>query len=80
MIKPAYENRSDKDIRYPDFNEVYDLAVLSYQMDNKKDDTLIEVLRDLSDFNLFWSHGDEIPPIANYPTEHYWLTCTKCLY
>jgi len=63
VIKAAYEHRSDKEIRYPDFNEVYDLAVLSYQMNNKKDDTLIEVLRDLSDFNLFWSHGDDIPPI-----------------
>ena len=63
VIKSAYENRSDKEIKYPDFNEVYDLAVLYYQMNNKKDDTLIEVLRDLSDFNLFWSHGDDIPPI-----------------
>jgi len=24
---------------------------------------LIEVLRDLSDFNLFWKHGDEVPPM-----------------
>lgn len=34
-----------------------------YEEEGKKDDSLVEVLRDLADFNLFWSHGSEINPI-----------------
>jgi len=34
-----------------------------YEQDNKKDDSLIEVLRDLADFDLFWRHGGESPPL-----------------
>jgi len=34
-----------------------------YEEDNKKDDSLIEVLRDLSDFDLFWRHGSDVAPI-----------------
>lgn len=34
-----------------------------YEDDNKKDDSLIEVLRDLPTFNLFWRHGSEFPPL-----------------
>jgi DNA helicase HerA-like ATPase len=36
---------------------------LTYEADNKKDDSLIEVLRDLSDFDLFWRHGSDVAPI-----------------
>lgn len=39
------------------------MAVLMYEQQNKKDDSLIEVLRDLADFELFWRHGDDVPPI-----------------
>lgn len=34
-----------------------------YEEEGKKDDCLIEVLRDLSDFNLFWGHGSDVAPI-----------------
>ena len=34
-----------------------------YEEDNKRDDSLLEVLRDLSDFDLFWRHGNDVAPI-----------------
>ena len=40
-----------------------DIAAAAYEEDGKKDDSLIEVLRDLSDFDLFWKHGSDSPPI-----------------
>jgi DNA sulfur modification protein DndE len=42
---------------------VLELAALAYEADGKKDDSLIEVLRDLSDFELFWRHGSEGAPM-----------------
>lgn len=63
VIKTAYQKRAESTLKYPDFNEVYNLAVEQYEENNKKDDSLIEVLRDLSEFNLFWSHGDDLSPI-----------------
>lgn len=62
-IRAAYTKRYESVARYPDFQDVLEIAIAMYEEQNKKDDSLIEVLRDLSDFNLFWKHGDEIPPI-----------------
>ena len=62
-IRAAYAKRAGSDEPYPDFRDVLEIATKTYEEDNKKDDSLIEVLRDLSDFDLFWKHGDEIPPI-----------------
>lgn len=62
-IRAAYAKRSGSETPYPDFQDVLEIAVAMYEEQNKKDDSLIEVLRDLSDFNLFWKHGDEVPPI-----------------
>jgi DNA sulfur modification protein DndE len=62
-IRAAYDKRSSLDPPYPDFQDVLEIANLMYEEDGKRDDTLIEVLRDLSDFNLFWRHGNEVPPI-----------------
>ena len=61
-ITSAYLARKNSDKPYPDFNEVLDIALQIYENEGKSDDTLIEVLRDLSKFNLFWSHGCDIPP------------------
>jgi DNA sulfur modification protein DndE len=51
------------DRRYPDFNDVLQMALSAYEETNKSDDTLIEVLRDLANFNLFWSHNLATPPL-----------------
>ena len=34
-----------------------------YEDQGKNDDSLIEILRDLSTFHLFWNHGDEAAPL-----------------
>ena len=47
---------------FPDFRDVYEMVRTMYENDNKSDDTLVEVLRDLADFNLFWSHGSSVKP------------------
>jgi DNA sulfur modification protein DndE len=62
-IRTGYAKRSGTDTQYPDFQDIMEIAALMYEEENKKDDSLIEVLRDLSDFDLFWKHGDEVPPM-----------------
>ncbi|MEI6126564.1 MAG: DUF1832 domain-containing protein, partial [Pseudomonadota bacterium] len=62
-IRSAYARRTNSSAPYPDFHDVLEIAMAMYEADNKKDDSLIEVLRDLSDFDLFWQHGNETPPI-----------------
>jgi DNA sulfur modification protein DndE len=62
-IRAAYAKRKDSSIPYPDFNDVLQIIVATYESENKKDDSLIEVLRDLATFDLFWKHGSETPPI-----------------
>jgi DNA sulfur modification protein DndE len=62
-IRAAYTKRSDSSAPYPDFHDILEIATVMYEEENKKDDSLIEVLRDLSDFDLFWKHGDDVLPI-----------------
>jgi len=62
-IRAAYARRANTDKPYPDFRDVYEITRIAYEEEGKRDDSLIEVLRDLSDFNLFWAHGSELPPI-----------------
>lgn len=62
-IRAAYAKRANTVKPYPDFNDILDIATQMYEEENKKDDSLIEVLRDLADFNLFWKHGSENDPI-----------------
>ncbi|HSO84244.1 type IV secretory system conjugative DNA transfer family protein, partial [Thiocapsa sp.] len=62
-IRAAYAKRAASAAPYPDFPDVLELAALAYEADGKKDDSLIEVLRDLSDFELFWRHGSEGTPM-----------------
>lgn len=62
-IRAAYAKRADSPAPYPDFHDVYQIVTSMYDEDNKKDDSLIEVLRDLADFDLFWRHGSDVPPI-----------------
>ncbi len=62
-IRAAYAKRGGSATPYPDFPDVLELAALAYEADGKKDDSLIEVLRDLSDFELFWRHGSEGAPM-----------------
>lgn len=62
-IRAAYAKRADSELQYPDFQDVLGITMSLYEEDNKKDDSLIEVLRDLADFDLFWKHGSENLPI-----------------
>lgn len=62
-ITAGYEARKDTDKPYPDFSDILEIALANYEADNKKDDTLIEVLRDLAQFDLFWSHKSSISPL-----------------
>src|SRR5690606_17640435 len=63
VIRAGYAKRADSTTPYPDFQDILDIAAATYEEDSKKDDSLIEVLRDLSDFDLFWKHGSSTPPI-----------------
>lgn len=62
-IRASYAKRSGTETPYPDFQDIMEIAALMYEEENKKDDSLIEVLRDLSDFDLFWKHGDKTMPM-----------------
>lgn len=62
-IRGGYAKRADSSAPYPDFQDVLEIVAAAYEEDGKKDDSLIEVLRDLADFDLFWKHGGDTPPI-----------------
>jgi len=63
-IRAGYAKRAGSSAPYPDFQDILEIAAAAYEENGKKDDSLIEVLRDLSDFNLFWKHGNDNPPIG----------------
>jgi DNA sulfur modification protein DndE len=50
-IRASYAKRASSPTPYPDFPDVLEAANAAYEEDGKKDDSLIEVLRDLSDFD-----------------------------
>ena len=62
-IVAGYAARSGSDKPFPDFNDILQIASSNYEDEGKNDDSLIEVLRDLANFNLFWSHSSVIPPM-----------------
>jgi DNA sulfur modification protein DndE len=62
-IMAAYAKRASSAEPYPDFQDVLEIATLNYEEEGKRDDSLIEVLRDLANFNLFWSHGSAVKPL-----------------
>ena len=62
-IVAGYNLRAGSDKPFPDFNDILDIALSIYMDGKKKDDSLIEVLRDLASFKLFWSHDSSLPPI-----------------
>ena len=62
-IRAAYAKRAGSAAPYPDFTDILEIAVAAYEENGKNDDSLIEVLRDLSEFELFWRHGNENLPI-----------------
>ena len=62
-IRAAYAKRQSSQMPFPDFRDVLGIVQEMYEEENKKDDSLVEVLRDLADFDLFWSHGSETAPI-----------------
>lgn len=62
-LRSAYAKRSSSPLPYPDFHDVLEIATMMYEEDGKKDDSLIEVLRDLATFDLFWRHGSDTPPL-----------------
>lgn len=59
----AYEQRSSQALRYPDFLELLHIVVDKYAQDRKKDDSLIEIMRQLTNFHLFWEHVNREPLI-----------------
>jgi DNA sulfur modification protein DndE len=62
-LRAAYAQRAGSQAPYPDFHDVLGIATAMYEDENKKDDSLIEVLRDLASFDLFWRHGSDTPPL-----------------
>jgi len=60
-IIEAYEHRRAAAERYPDLQEVLQIVETRYEAEKRKPDSLIEVLRDLARFDLFWEHGNSQP-------------------
>ena len=51
-INIAYQRRNKTELSYPDFQDVLNIANSLYEEEKKKPDSLIEILRDLANFNL----------------------------
>ena len=64
-IQAAYLSRSKSTVPYPDFDDVLHVVEVMYEEQGKNDDSLIEVLRDLAQFDLFWKHGSERAPLES---------------
>lgn len=56
-IKMAYDAREGFEKRYPDFKEVATIVQQMYEDNNKKPDSLVEILKDFSEFGIFWDHS-----------------------
>lgn len=64
-IQTAYERRQVSNPPCPDFQDIQEIVLDIYQSQGKRDDSLVEVLRDLAQFNLFWEHGNDAQPLEN---------------
>ena len=62
-IRAGYAQRAETAAPYPDFHDICAIVKAMYEEQGRNDDSLIEILRDLSDFNLFWKHGDTATPL-----------------
>lgn len=62
-IRAGYAQRAATDAPYPDFQDLLNIAAQMYEEQGRNDDSLIEILRDLATFNLFWKHGDGTAPM-----------------
>jgi DNA sulfur modification protein DndE len=62
-IRAGYAQRAGTDAPYPDFQDILSIADQMYEDQGRNDDSLIEILRDLATFNLFWKHGDGTAPM-----------------
>jgi len=58
-IKRAYQMREGYDKRYPDFREVAEIVNEMYVERKQKPDSLVEILKDFSEFGLFWDHNSK---------------------
>lgn len=56
-IKAAYNAREKSEKRYPDFQEVAFMVEQMYVQNNRRPDSLTEILKDFSEFGLFWDHS-----------------------
>ena len=63
-IVAAYQKRAGSEKPFPDFKDILDIALENYNNAKRKNDTLIEILKDLAEFNLFWSHNNMTDPIS----------------
>ncbi len=64
-IRAGYAQRAGTDAPYPDFQDILAIADQMYEDQGRNDDSLIEILRDLATFNLFWKHGDGTAPMEH---------------
>lgn len=62
-IEAVYANRQSREEGYPDFKELAEELATVYEEQRLKVDTLQETVRKLAEFELFWHHGSETPPI-----------------
>ena len=62
-IRAGYAQHAETATPYPDFQDILSIATQMYEDQSRNADSLIEILRDLATFNLFWKHGDATPPL-----------------
>lgn len=58
IIKIAYQSRKNQETRYPNFDEILEIAKNKYEEEGKRMDMLLSKLKDLSEFKLF-SNDDQ---------------------
>jgi DNA sulfur modification protein DndE len=78
-IVKSYEKRKNDPKQFPDFQELYQELKEEYENTGKKDDTLSSILRQLSEFHLFWEHGSSKSVIKDLTSKTFIIDLSKML-
>jgi len=62
-IERAFAKRTSSGHNFPDFDDIYSELGSLYDEDNKPVDSLMRIISKISDFNLMWEYGFEVPLI-----------------
>ncbi|OQX00554.1 MAG: hypothetical protein BWK80_61585 [Desulfobacteraceae bacterium IS3] len=77
LIVSSYDKRKTSEKKFPDFKELFEITKKHYEEKNKAPDTLYTIIKDLSEYGLFWNHQADIMPFASILKESFIVDLSK---